>query len=124
MSESQFLDEIETGDLILFRGNNSGSGAQRFFTGSHFDHAALAIKDAADPKDDVTFIEAVNTGVTSNSWQQIRNEIGPDKFFEKVCIRKLKINRTKDFYNTLDDFIDETWQHDYEVFSKIGQKFV
>jgi hypothetical protein len=103
--------------MLLFRGNKANHGLIRAFTGGHFDHAALAIKDASDPKNDVTFLEAVgDAGVTSNSWQRIRPHIGPGKFFEKICIRKLNCKRAPEFYKTLDVFIDEVWAHNYGLF--------
>ena len=78
VSESQFLDEVDTGDILLFRGNKANHGLIRAFTGGHFDHAAIAIKDATDSRRDITFLEAVgDAGVTSNSWQRIRGHIGP-----------------------------------------------
>lgn len=104
--------------MILFRGNKSNHGLIRGITGGHFDHAGIIIKDSNDPDDDVTFIEACSdTGVASSSWQRIRNSIGPGKFFEKICVRKVKMTRTPEFYKTVDKIIDEVWQHSYEVFS-------
>jgi len=95
ISEKQFLEEVETGDVILFRGNKSNHSLIRGITGGHFDHAAIIIKDSNDPHDDVTFLEACSdTGVASSSWQRIRGSIGPGKFFEKICVRKVKTKRT------------------------------
>lgn len=44
MSEKQFLNKANTGDLLLFRGSQAGSMITRTLTGSHFDHVAMVLK--------------------------------------------------------------------------------
>ena len=44
LSEKQFRNMANTGDIILFRGLNFGARVQRTLTGSDFDHVALILK--------------------------------------------------------------------------------
>lgn len=44
MSESQFKEIADTGDILLFRGSHAGGKLTRTFTASHFDHTAMILK--------------------------------------------------------------------------------
>lgn len=44
MSEKQFIQTAETGDVLLFYTKNTGAQLQRFLTNSDFDHVAMVIK--------------------------------------------------------------------------------
>lgn len=85
-SEDQFLNECETGDLLLFRGNLSGPLLIRSVTHSEYDHVAMVIKLMFNPE--VYFVEAVgDRGVSYNKWSNIRKHIGADKFYAKLSWR-------------------------------------
>ena len=60
----------ETGDLLLFKGNGIGRALVRTVTGGNSDHAAMVFKNAGEPRNKVTFVEACSgKGVGSNSWE-------------------------------------------------------
>mmetsp|Transcript_14846 Transcript_14846/g.10741 ORF Transcript_14846/g.10741 Transcript_14846/m.10741 type:complete len:130 (-) Transcript_14846:532-921(-) len=44
ISEEQFLEMADVGDLLLFRGNHFGAKLTRSLTSSTFDHVAMVIK--------------------------------------------------------------------------------
>jgi hypothetical protein len=63
LTESQFLAEADTGDVLLFRGSHSSSKLTRAVTNSYFDHVAIVIKFDQNT-DEVYFLEATgNMGV-------------------------------------------------------------
>lgn len=43
ISESDFLENCQTGDILLFRTNNSTAKLQRSLTGSKFDHVGMVV---------------------------------------------------------------------------------
>jgi hypothetical protein len=89
-SEQQFIQESQTGDLLLFQGNMSGPMLIRTLTGSEFDHVAMILR--FDSQDDVYIVEATgNNGVTYNKWSNIRDHIGPGKFYAKLVYRQVKM---------------------------------
>ena len=102
------------------RGNSAGAGIVRTFKGGHFDHVAIIVRTDSDEAGDLTIIEAVsNHGVSSNHWLSIREEIGKDKFYEKVALRKLTAERTMEWLLTFDRFVEEVWHLNYGVASKL-----
>jgi hypothetical protein len=44
MSENQFREIADTGDILLFRGSHTGGKLTRTVTASHFDHVAMVLK--------------------------------------------------------------------------------
>ena len=59
VSEDQFLDTVESGDLLLFRGNKTNHKLIRAVGGGEFDHVGMVFKQSGDPRHQVTFVEAV-----------------------------------------------------------------
>ena len=59
ISEQQFNDEAETGDILLFRGKSAGAKFMRVLTRSQYDHVGVIFRDV---KDNLFLLEA--TGVT------------------------------------------------------------
>ena len=81
ITEKQFIDSANSGDLLLFRGSSKSSKLTRTVLNSYFDHVALVLKFEAD-KDEIYIVEATgNMGVALNRWSNIRSEVGPDKFY-------------------------------------------
>ena len=44
MTEAEFIDVAETGDLLLFHTQNLGAKIQRVLTSSDYDHVAMVVK--------------------------------------------------------------------------------
>eukprot|EP00351_Strombidinopsis_sp_SopsisLIS2011_P000352 CAMPEP_0116885804 /NCGR_PEP_ID=MMETSP0463-20121206/19397_1 /TAXON_ID=181622 /ORGANISM="Strombidinopsis sp, Strain SopsisLIS2011" /LENGTH=110 /DNA_ID=CAMNT_0004545077 /DNA_START=616 /DNA_END=948 /DNA_ORIENTATION=- len=110
MSEEQFLHDANSADMLFFRGNKGASGLIRNLTGGYFDHVALVVRTPEEGTHDLTFLESVGGhGVSANTWSNIKYDIGPGKFYSKVCLRRLNIERTDDFLEIYDDFINEVW---------------
>lgn len=62
-----------------------------------------------------SIVEAVGEyGVSSTTWSEIKEEIGVGKFYEKVAYRKLNGVRSREFVQIFDQFLEETWEHEYE----------
>ena len=53
-----------------------------------FDHIAFLLKASHDPKELFIF-DATSGGIGYNKWSDLRDSIGPDKFYEKVVFRKI-----------------------------------
>ena len=101
-SEKQFIADADTGDLLLFQGSLSGPMLIRTFTSSEFDHVAMILKFSG--QDEVYLVEATgNRGVSYNKWSNIREHIGPDKFYAKLSYRKVKHDKQMTY--TLQKFL-------------------
>lgn len=102
--------------MLLFRGSEGGSSWIRTVTGGHFDHVALIVRTAEEGVNNFSIVEAVGKiGVSATTWNEIREEIGVGKFYEKVAFRKLKCVRNDKFIKTFDSFLEEAWDHDYGI---------
>lgn len=107
MSEAQFLEQADTGDILLFRGSHAGSLVTRTFTNSHFDHVAMVLKFETAPEE-VFLVEATgNMGVSLNRWVFIRPHIGHGKFYEKLVFRHIEFDRGDKMVNNLEKFLSE-----------------
>ena len=69
----QFVDNIDTGDIILFRSNNQlGTWITRTVTNSSFDHVGIIFRFGTEA-DDIYIMEAVGVeGVRVTSWMCAR----------------------------------------------------
>ena len=69
ITESNFLDIADSGDILLFRSNNLiGTWLQRTVTKSHFDHVGLLLR-FGNMVEDLYILEAVgHHGVRMTSW--------------------------------------------------------
>ena len=93
MSESQFLKQADTGDILLFRGSAAVTQITRTFTASYFDHVAMVLKFETDP-DEVYLVEATgNLGVSLNKWAFLKEHVGQGKFYKKMIVRHVNFDR-------------------------------
>lgn len=107
MSESQFKEIADTGDILLFRGTHAGGLLTRTVTASHFDHVAMVLKFANDPNE-VFMVEATgNMGVSLNRWDYLREHVGAGKFYEKLVFRHVNFDRGDKFVDKLEKFLSE-----------------
>jgi len=93
ITEEHFLKNVDTGDILLFRTSQRqglfGAWITRTITFSHFDHVAIMLR-FGDCLKDLYILEAVgDRGVRMTSWINIRSELYPGGFFDKIVTRKL-----------------------------------
>ena len=107
MSEAQFVNSADTGDILLFNCNAAVAKITRAFTGSHFDHAAMVLKFKSAPHE-VFLLEATgNNGVALNKWEYLKPHIGHDKFYNRLIYRKVNFERGNKMAENLETFLDE-----------------
>jgi len=84
--------------MMFFKQQNAAAKTISMATGGHFSHVAFLYKDPTE-KNDIVYYEAVSEGVGHTWWSEVREHIGPEpeKFYEKVCFRKLNIKRDDKF---------------------------
>ena len=113
ISEQQFVNLADTGDILLFRCKQLGSAITRTFTNSHFDHVAMVLKFETDP-DEVYFVEATsNKGVSIARWSMIRRFVGD--FYEQIVLRHLEAERTDTMIDKLEVFLKEAVGNRYGI---------
>ena len=87
ISEEQFLRQVDTGDILLFRCNSQsifGAWITRAFTNSHYDHVSILMRFGPQLKD-LYILEAVgDKGVRLTSWISVRRELYAGGFFDKI----------------------------------------
>jgi len=107
ISEKQFLEKADTGDVLLFKANSFNGGLIRTFTSSKFDHVAMILKFEAD-QGEVYIVESTgNRGVALNKWQYLRPHIGAKQFYKKAVFRHLDFERTNEMVDRLELFLKE-----------------
>lgn len=107
MSENQFKEIADTGDILLFRGTHAGGLLTRTVTASHFDHVAMVLKFSNEPNE-IFMVEATgNMGVSLNRWDILREHIGKGKFYEKIIHRHITFDRGDEFIEKLEKFLGE-----------------
>jgi hypothetical protein len=108
------------GDIILFKGNNVGSGLQRCVLNAPYDHVAIVVKSPGNPfrkRSPNTYILEANgrDGVHKYDlevWIYMRTTMNSS--FSKVVFRRLLCNRTRERRRKLLKFVDSTIGHQYE----------
>ncbi|EAS05485.2 PH domain protein (macronuclear) [Tetrahymena thermophila SB210] len=84
MTENEFLEYIESGDILLFETNNIAAKFQRKITGSKYDHVALCVK----MQDEIRIFDSTSDdGVSLTEWKEY---IFINDLYEKVTVRKLQ----------------------------------
>ncbi|KAM3135610.1 hypothetical protein pb186bvf_012281 [Paramecium bursaria] len=99
-SFQQVFDQADDGDILLFRGKDIVCKGIQLFTKGQFDHVAILFRNGGVPK----VLEAVQDGVGFFEWQAMKSK-NWYKLYEKVIIRKLKIQRTPSMRQKLLSFI-------------------
>lgn len=113
ISEKQFIEKADTGDILLFRASHVGAKLTRTFTGSHFDHVAMVLYFDSDPNE-IYLVDATGeVGVGISRWSDLRKHIGPNKFYHKCVLRHIEFERTDLVMEKLEQFLNEA----------VGQKF-
>lgn len=107
ITEEQFLANVDTGDILLFRSESErlfGQWITRSYTNSHFDHVALVLRFGEKVKDLYLFEAVGLQGVRLISWLNLRGEMYAGGFFDKVITRKLIYEMTTQRLSDLDEF--------------------
>lgn len=105
--EEKFLQNLDTGDILLFRTdtrNIIGSWITRAVTKSHFDHVCVILRFGDSAKDVYLFEAVGEKGVRLASWLNVRSELYNGGFFEKIVTRKLLLDMTGKKLADLDNF--------------------
>lgn len=115
ISEKQFIQTAETGDILLFYTKNTGAQLQRFITNSDFDHVAMVVKFR---KNDLMIFESNQMyGVSIYDWKQY---IQYFDLYQKITIRKLDYIKKADVQRELLNFVRKNLGKNYEInFSKL-----
>jgi len=100
--EHQFQKRVESGDILLFRGQDAPAKLQRAATGALYDHVALLIKSA---NDEVFVLEATgNHGVKILSWEYFTGRRW-HQCYAWIAYRKVYFQRTPEQLHALQTFI-------------------
>jgi hypothetical protein len=118
ITEKQFYEMADTGDLLLYKSNSTSAAITRTFTNSHFDHVGMVLKFETDPNE-IYIVDATgNLGVSLNKWSFLRENVGHRKFYERVVFRHIKFNRSEKMIENLEVFLKEAIGQRYEFSSK------
>lgn len=103
-------DQVDTGDILLFRSHAFMSKMQRVVTGSQYDHVGLLLRYSSGK---IVVFESLNeTGVGIVDWQKFK-ALKWHHLYDKIVYRKLQFPRDESFLELLDDFVRQT----------VGKKF-
>jgi PH domain/Permuted papain-like amidase enzyme, YaeF/YiiX, C92 family len=104
ISVGDFLSEVTTGDILLFRGNAFASRIQRLATRGQYDHVALLFKNSGI----VGFLEATKvTGVCLVLWDEFI-ERNWNLLFSRIVYRKLTVKNQDEAIFDIKEFIMDT----------------
>lgn len=95
ISEKQLIEQADTGDILLYKSNNSGGKLTRTLTGSQFDHVSMILKFESDG-DELYLLESTgDRGVSLNKWSYIRDCIGTNEFYQRAVFRHINFDRNE-----------------------------
>ena len=124
MSESQFKEQADTGDILLFRGSAAVTKITRAVSRSYFDHVAMVLKFETDP-DEVYLVESTgNLGVSLNKWSFLREHVGEGKFYKKMILRHIDFDRGDSMVDSLEKFLSEAVGKKYGLGGLLKQKTI
>jgi Permuted papain-like amidase enzyme, YaeF/YiiX, C92 family/PH domain len=111
ITESMFSTQVQTGDIILFKGNSTICSALRGITNCEFDHIGVLYL----LNDDLYVFESIRkVGVSLLSWKEfIANQW--NRLYQRVGYRKLNIERNQQFYQMADTFVRENIGKPYKL---------
>ena len=89
--------------------------------GGFWHHAAIVYEP--EGLEDCVLYEAVSTGVRRNYWSHIRENLGPNEFYESVAIRKLTCNRDQKFKRKVEKYFKEVDGLNYGVSQMVETRY-
>lgn len=111
IDEHDFLQQADTGDILLFRGSHLGAKITRKWTHGHVDHAAMIVKLKRTMGNSIFMLESVMVrGVSFASWDMFKKN---NDIYEEVYYRKLNCKRDEEFYQKFEDFIEQVQGNEY-----------
>jgi len=110
--EADFLSEVDSGDLVLFRGTDRAAKLQRAATRSEYDHVGLLLRVASGQ---VMLLEATgNLGVNMVPWRYFR-ERGWYRIYDKIAYRKVYFARSPTQMLALKSYIQAVLGSQYSL---------
>lgn len=122
MHIDSYVQEAQTGDIVLFKTAGILSGALRGVTNCEFDHVAVVIRTVHDPhRPKINLLEATTDGVVRyDCWQRLSQWNMVDA---KICVRQLQVDRDREFQRSGEKFMMEVDGLDYQLtLSKLFRK--
>jgi len=106
------LDQVDTGDLLLFKTKHPNAKLQRSFTGSSYDHVAILLKYQSG--EIVLFEAASKNGVSLCRWKTfLLNDW--KKLYSRIMYRKLVMKRKDNIIGHIEEFVKSTVGKKYKV---------
>ncbi|CAD8172778.1 unnamed protein product [Paramecium octaurelia] len=111
VTENEFLDWAETGDILLFETDHYLAKLQRAITSSNFDHVGLIIRKQ-EYKEIIVVDVKNNIGVDFEFWKFF---IQKNTHFKKICYRKL-LNIERGYIDQrIQEFIDKVYGQEFQL---------
>lgn len=116
ITEFEFRKTAETGDLLLFKGKSTISGALRGILSSEFDHIAVIYMLNGYI---YLFESTRSTGVVLTSWDEFISRNWYEMYL-RIGYRKLLIDRNERFLETAHEFVAENEGKPYKLMKFLG----
>ncbi|CAD8124658.1 unnamed protein product [Paramecium sonneborni] len=111
VTENEFLDWAETGDILLFQTDNYLAKLQRAITSSQFDHVGLIIRKKEHNEIMVVDVKN-NIGVDFEFWKFF---LKLNTQYKKINYRKL-LNVDREFINSkIQEFIEKVYGQEFQL---------
>ena len=112
ISNADFIETVDTGDILLFRSRDMGSKISRGVLGSSYDHIALIIKYVSGS---VALLEATTAdGVNIIMWDEfVANEWFAHS--ERLMFRQLITERTDKMLLKLEEFVKKVDGKNFKI---------
>lgn len=112
ISNTQFIDSVQSGDILLFKSNDISAKLQRGLTQSSYDHVALLLKDESQL---VELLESTSQfGVKKVYWADFI-EYNWHLLYRRLVYRKLDCPRPLEFYTKLEEYINKVEGKKYSL---------
>ena len=98
ITEEEFAQTAQSGDILLFLTDHTAGKLQRFFTQSNYDHVAMIIRINGEV---MVFEANQNDGVAVYAWRKFVKYFN---LYQKIAFRKLKSPRKKELHHSLLSF--------------------
>lgn len=109
ISEVEFLESAESGDIVLMSTSDAQCALQRFVTNSEYDHVAMVVRFNGTVK---IFEANADEGVNVYSWPQFQSEFHQ---YEKISVRKLYYPKRSELEPRLVGFIKGSVGKKYDL---------
>lgn len=109
ISEVEFLESAESGDIVLMSTSDAQCALQRFVTNSEYDHVAMVVRFNGTVK---IFEANADEGVNVYSWPQFQSEFHQ---YEKISVRKLHYPKRGELEPRLVGFIKGSIGKKYDL---------